>query len=83
MSEARGVDIEIVDRNSTGVDVVLIEGQEICIPDDAPITISRLSHKDVATVTVTMMVRSLKINSEDKATKTRVFGGDTVHVKPA
>jgi hypothetical protein len=86
MSEPpRGVDIEIIERNASGLEVtvpntVIIEGQEIYISDDG-VQVSNLSHNEVTAVTLTMFVRTLTVRPEGKK-KTRAFGGEVVHVQP-
>lgn len=66
MSGAQGAHVQIIERggdaNSVVVpNAVIINGQEILIPEDSEITVSPITGKDVVTVTLTMFVASLSV----------------------
>lgn len=76
MSEIRGALIEIVERrkkpaeDSLGASVVVpnevrINGQQIAMPQGAPITIGEVSSDDVVTVTLTVFARRIFVGHED------------------
>jgi hypothetical protein len=53
----QGVDLEITEHS------IKLNGVEVALPSDAVIAISEISNKNPVTVTVTMFVRKLTINS--------------------
>lgn len=70
---ARGIDLEIIekvprtdrfDRIITVPNTVLINGAEVLVPEGSTIEISPIDSNSVVTATITMMVRSLRIDSE-------------------
>lgn len=63
---ATGAHIEIIERDTEETRVVvpnmvIINGQEVLIPEDAEITVSPISSHDAVTVTLTMFVASLNV----------------------
>ncbi|MGW7688833.1 hypothetical protein ACWGMA_08055 [Streptomyces asiaticus] len=70
-ADIRGVDIEIIDKNTvSGSDVlspsaVRINGIEVLIPQDAKIRIHDLSTDELVTVTLTLFARRITIAAED------------------
>lgn len=69
---ARGVDIEIIEKNSAGrsdtqvvvPNSVKINDREVLIPEGSTIRIGDVTFEDAVTVTLTMFVASLSIKGE-------------------
>lgn len=63
-----GAHVEIIERRTQDGDIpvvipngLIVNGQEILIPEDANISISDINPNEVVTVTLTMFVASLSI----------------------